>query len=207
MGFFNDKAHINKQPEMTVTKQPLGTSSYVTVGEGLHRIGKTHNKTEERFAEAWNRASPGLVLIREHALGKYTRSDNTYWWRYILNFAHEPTRTAIEIDGSYHDTPEQQQKDRSRDEALAKFGGGWSVLHFKADEVWKDPDWCVSIAVLHIQTYYQQGVKCPRCKLESLVRSPRWMQPSRQRPPRQYQPRPKAKRGLGAMLRWLFGRR
>lgn len=215
MGFFKAifgigkaKKLINKQLRTKVTKQSLSTSSYIMAGEGLARIGKTPNKTEERFADAWNRASPGLVLIREHALGKYTRSDNSYWWRYFLDFAHEPTRTAIELDGLYHDTPGQQHKDRGREEALAKLGKGWSVLRFKNDEVWKDPEWCVSIVVMHIQTYCQQGVKYPRCKLESLVRSPRWIQqPSRQRPPYSRQRPRQAKRGLvGAMLRWLFGR-
>lgn len=200
------KKRVNKKFGMTVTKQSLSPSNYVLAGEGLYRIGKTPNEPEERFAEVWNRASPGLVLIREHALEKYTRRNNTYWWLYFLDFAHEPTRTAIEIDGLYHDTPEQQQKDRNRDEKLANLREGWSVLHFKADEVLKDPEWCVSIVVLYIQTYYQQGVKYSRYELESLVRPPRWIQHSRQRLPKQQQRSKKTKRGLGAVLRWLFSR-
>lgn len=41
-------------------------------------------------------------------------------------------RIAIEVDGGYHFTPEQQQKDREKDSALLKTSRVWSILRIRA---------------------------------------------------------------------------
>jgi len=43
-------------------------------------------------------------------------------------------RIAIEVDGGYHFTPEQQQKDREKDAALLKTSRVWSILRIRASK-------------------------------------------------------------------------
>lgn len=53
--------------------------------------------------------------------------------RYIVDFVHLEARLAVELDGGYHFTPEQQLLDKERDEALDAFG--WTVKRYMNEEV------------------------------------------------------------------------
>jgi very-short-patch-repair endonuclease len=52
---------------------------------------------------------------------------------YIVDFYCGEKKLFIEVDGGYHFTPEQQQKDKEREENLLRFGG--SMLRFKNEEI------------------------------------------------------------------------
>src|SRR5688572_7271048 len=57
---------------------------------------------------------------------------------YIADFMCKELLLIIEVDGFYHDTPEQIEKDRVRDEKLCK--AGFTILRFKNWEVLYSPD-------------------------------------------------------------------
>jgi very-short-patch-repair endonuclease len=64
----------------------------------------------------------GLKFRRQHETGDYT-----------LDFYCSDARLAIEIDGKFHDEPEQVEHDRKRDEWAA--GHGIGTLRVRASEV------------------------------------------------------------------------
>lgn len=59
---------------------------------------------------------------REHIVG-----------RFIVDFVHLGARLAVELDGGYHDEPEQRARDRARDAWLTE--EGWLVVRYRNKEV------------------------------------------------------------------------
>jgi very-short-patch-repair endonuclease len=95
---------------------------------------------EAIFAEAWKRTTKLEVVSQHLVLG------------YRLDFAHLPTRTAIELDGYYyHADPERFRKDRQRDRALA--AQGWRVVRFAGDEVLANVERCVEETIRLIRAH------------------------------------------------------
>ena len=76
----------------------------------------------------------GFIFRRQHSID-----------RYIAVFYCPKVKLAIELDGSIHDTPEQQKRDAVRDEIIKKTGV--TILRFKNYEVTKDP----SLALVKIR--------------------------------------------------------
>jgi very-short-patch-repair endonuclease len=133
---------------------------YILKGEGFSCSWKRYNQREEKFAQVWSEMSPGFVLVREYRVtGEYNDVIQCYS-HYYLDFAHKDTKTAIEIDGPYHDKPEQQLLDSHRDFVLEELG--WSTLRFKTHEVDKDSGWCVLLVIEHILYFIERGIKWPR---------------------------------------------
>ncbi len=65
--------------------------------------------------------------------------------KYRLDFAHLPTRTAIELDGfNYHNDNCQFQRDRQRDRELTL--AGWTTVRFASTELKQDIHKCVTQA-------------------------------------------------------------
>ena len=64
----------------------------------------------------------GYRFRRQHPVGYY-----------ILDFYSHQLKLCIEIDGEYHDSKEQQQKDKERDDFL-EFNG-ITVIRFKNEEI------------------------------------------------------------------------
>lgn len=61
--------------------------------------------------------------------------------RYRLDLAYDAERVAVELDGDrYHSTPEQRERDRRRDAALASVG--WLTLRFSRQRLHMDVDGC-----------------------------------------------------------------
>ncbi len=52
---------------------------------------------------------------------------------YIADFFHVPSRLVVEVDGGYHDTPEQQDWDQTRDATL--YFQGIQVIRFSNEAV------------------------------------------------------------------------
>lgn len=88
---------------------------------------------EKQFLAAWQRHYPFMPLITELPV---------YGGRYRIDFAHPPTKVAVELDGyEYHKDRDTFTSDRQRDRALQR--DGWRVLHFSGREVYQNADACV----------------------------------------------------------------
>ncbi len=87
---------------------------------------------EEAFWAAWGKVPYAPRLECQHeVLGG----------RYRIDFAHLPTRTAIEIDGySYHNDKSRFQRDRKWDRVME--AAGWVTLRFAAVEVFNNGAKC-----------------------------------------------------------------
>lgn len=88
---------------------------------------------EKQFLAAWQRHYPFMPLTTELPV---------YNGRYRIDFAHPPTKVAIELDGyEHHSDRDTFTSDRQRDRALQR--DGWRVLHFSGREVHQNADACV----------------------------------------------------------------
>lgn len=90
----------------------------------------------------WNALSEqkrGYKIRRQHIVSQY-----------ILDFASLDCRLAIELDGGYHDTEDQQYDDAVRTKNLESLG--WRVLRFKNEEVFNDIETVLSQIKAAIQT-------------------------------------------------------
>jgi very-short-patch-repair endonuclease len=63
--------------------------------------------------------------------------------RYRVDLGFEEERVAVEMDGErWHSTPQQRERDRRRDAALAAIG--WVVLRLSHDRLHRDVGGCRS---------------------------------------------------------------
>lgn len=65
---------------------------------------------------------------------------------YVVDFVIHQQRLVIEVDGEHHAEPEQQKRDRERDEWLS--AQGYSVLRINTGELSENFDGCVE-TILH----------------------------------------------------------
>ena len=72
--------------------------------------------------ESLRKELKGFRFHRQHAIGDY-----------IADFVCLSKKLVIEVDGGYHDTPEQQADDQIRTEVFRRMG--FEVLRFKNEEV------------------------------------------------------------------------
>ena len=72
------------------------------------------------------------ALCRKQVAGlKFRRQAPLYG--YIVDFYSIEAALVVEVDGPYHETPEQQEYDRVRNMVMS--GSGWTVLRFKNKDV------------------------------------------------------------------------
>lgn len=109
--------------------------------------------------EAWATGAENYKVLKEHSLcmrKKPTEAENVLWQTlrnnrlgtkfrrqhiimdYIVDFVSLEHSLIIEVDGGYHNTPEQQQADAIREEALTD--KGFRIIRFTNDEVLFDID-------------------------------------------------------------------
>lgn len=109
--------------------------------------------------EAWATGSENYNILKDHSLNmrkKPTEAENVLWQTlrnnrlgtkfrrqhiimdYIVDFVSLEHSLIIEVDGGYHNTPEQQQADAIREEALTD--KGFRIIRFTNDEVLFDID-------------------------------------------------------------------
>lgn len=113
-------------------KSPRGTfSSWRTANPNAYRILKNRVKAsrlnptpaeEIMWEQLSNKKLGGYKFRREHIIGMY-----------IADFVCLRENLIIEIDGGYHDTQEQQEKDQERTNWLQEHG--FKVIRFKNEQV------------------------------------------------------------------------
>jgi very-short-patch-repair endonuclease len=97
---------------------------------------------EEAFWARWQQLYRAIPLEPQHEV---------FGGRYRLDFAHLPTKTAIELDGfTYHRDANRFQRDRQRDRELTQ--GGWRVIRFASAELRDGLDRCIDQVVRIIRT-------------------------------------------------------
>jgi very-short-patch-repair endonuclease len=72
------------------------------------------------------RLGAGLKFRRQHPVG-----------RFVADFLCEGAKLVVELDGGYHDAPEQQALDREREAHFT--GRGYAILRFPNAEVTASP--------------------------------------------------------------------
>ncbi len=105
------------------------------------------SKLEILFWKTWSEKSD-LPLAIQHQIGKYR-----------VDFAHLPTKTAIEIDGrAYHSTPKQLSDDRQRQIEIEQ--KGWLFLRFSEHKLVFSTEICV-LETLHFlrgaKQHFEEG--------------------------------------------------
>ena len=97
----------------------------------LKKYAKSHRQEmTESEKVLWNALRDniqGYRFRRQHAIGNY-----------IADFACLPARLVIEVDGGYHDSPQQQEIDNIRTDYLK--GQGFHVVRFTNEEVLGNTD-------------------------------------------------------------------
>ena len=116
----------------------------------IQRFYRSDSPLEAAWWEAWCRAYDWLPLAPQlEVLGG----------RYRLDFAHLPSKTAIELDGfTYHGNEPEFQLDRQRDRELA--AEGWQVIRFASCDLAHDLARCLEQAqavIMERQRGQQQG--------------------------------------------------
>lgn len=100
------------------------------------RPPRPESPIEEQFWQAWQRRVPDIPLELQYpaCAGAYR-----------LDFAHPPSRIAIELDGyTHHSSHARFTQDRRRHRDLVR--EGWRVLVFSGTEVFHHADRCVDEA-------------------------------------------------------------
>lgn len=95
---------------------------YATNSQRAKEMRKKPTEAELVFWNAIKGGKLGTKVRRQVTIGEY-----------IVDFLIPQYRIVIEIDGGYHDTPEQKEVDRKRQEWLEK--NGYKVIRFRNEEV------------------------------------------------------------------------
>ena len=104
-----------------------GGMNFTGMIEQVRELRKNHTPAEELFWQfVRNKQFLGLKFRRQHQMGHY-----------IVDFYCHAEKLVIEFDGEVHNTPEQQQKDQTRDRYLTSLGN--TVLRFPNYELLTDP--------------------------------------------------------------------
>src|SRR5574344_112349 len=102
--------------------------NYAGMIEQIRELRKNQTKAEEIFwALVRNKQFLGLKFRRQHQIGHY-----------IVDFFCNSEKVVIEFDGSVHELPEQQKKDKKRDKYLTSLGN--KVLRFCNEELLNKPE-------------------------------------------------------------------
>lgn len=97
------------------------------------RLRAKNNRNNPTEAESYlwemlrDKKMEGYKFRRQHILGKY-----------IVDFICLSKSLIIEVDGGYHDTPDQQYDDAVRSAFLEKLG--YTVIRFKNEEIVANTD-------------------------------------------------------------------
>ena len=95
-------------------------------------------EAESAFWQIVKSSGLGEKCRRQYILGDY-----------IVDFFFRKSMLIIEIDGGYHDTEEQQEKDSIRQEWLEQ--NGYTVLRFTNDQILFDTENSINIIKKHLK--------------------------------------------------------
>lgn len=124
--------------EMVLTSTPAEALKQFFASMESEVLEEDATPIEQKFAKAWKHAGNPRELAFQHQIGKYR-----------VDFAHVPTRTAIELDGSMHGLAHVVENDRRRQRAIED--AGWHFIRFGGREVHRNADACVREALARIQ--------------------------------------------------------
>lgn len=99
---------------------------------------KNQTEAESAFWQIAKSSGLGEKCRRQYILGDY-----------IVDFFFRKSMLIIEIDGGYHDTEEQQEKDAIRQEWLEQ--NGYTVLRFTNDQILFDTVNSINIIKQHLK--------------------------------------------------------
>ena len=115
---------------------------YEELKEKAESMRKNPTETESTMWEMLKGKNLDAKFRRQHIIGDY-----------IVDFVCLDAQLVVEIDGGYHNNPEQKELDRNRTSFLQS--KGFSVLRFTNEEVTGNPDETLSIiknALAHLST-------------------------------------------------------
>lgn len=95
-----------------------------------YNIGQCRWERKHSYPEEWLIG----VIANEFSDKQYICEMSFH--RFALDFAWVHKKKCIEVDGGWHDRPDQQERDRCKDELLKQ--EGWQVLRMPWKEVLKD---------------------------------------------------------------------
>lgn len=97
------------------------------------QIKEKGSPIETLFNDAWRKAYPDIALVRQYPIG-----------RFRVDFAHETSMTAIELDGHlYHSEKRDRNRDYQRQQEIEDLG--WRFVRFTGTQVYLDIDGCVDL--------------------------------------------------------------
>jgi len=119
-----------------------------------HRLDLKESPLEIRFRKAWESRSYHIILDQEFLV-------DTSQGRRRIDFAHQSTKTAIELDGyEYHKDPEKFTDDRQRQRELLDIG--WIVIPFSGSEIMQNISKCVEDSYQYITKRAQSQMTLQR---------------------------------------------
>jgi ATP-dependent DNA helicase RecG len=150
-----NKNNVNKEElklKITSLLECLDKGDLVPVRnylKGLLPREKKYTKTSKLAAEEFRQENLAKQTPAEKQLGKILRELKIKYQAqrpvhyakgkfFILDFYIVMSRLCIEVDGGYHNTPEQQEKDTLRTEILNK--QNVKVVRFTNEEILHNPD-------------------------------------------------------------------
>lgn len=100
---------------------------YGVLKENARKNKKYLTEAESILWDLLRRKQLGVIFRRQYIIDAY-----------IVDFVCLSKQLIIEVDGKYHDTAEQQQLDKQRENRLQKLG--FTVLRFNNEEVVACPE-------------------------------------------------------------------
>lgn len=105
--------------------------AYMATRQRTQQIKEKGIPIENDFYNAWCAKHPNIELKRQHHVFKY-----------YLDFAHVPSKVAIEIDGQkYHSLKKHRNSDYARQHTIED--DGWNFVRFTGSQAWNDIESCV----------------------------------------------------------------
>lgn len=98
--------------------------------------GRTHNIGQCRWERKHSYPEEWLIGVIANEFSDKQYICEMSFHRFALDFAWVHKKKCIEVDGGWHDRPDQQERDRCKDELLRQ--EGWQVLRMPWKEVLKD---------------------------------------------------------------------
>lgn len=135
--------------ELWIDDEHQGISPKIALSGLLLNPYQFDSPIEKMFWNAWKREfrrrDIRYVLTPQHEIG-----------RYRVDFAHVPTKTAIELDGfAFHSNADDIAHDRRRQREIESMG--WNVIRFGGKEVHDDVHGCVMEANSRI--FYRSAMR------------------------------------------------
>lgn len=156
--FFVLKRYSKVQPEIKVTRNKKGDVTTIKSKQKEFKFNASTKKWAQK-SKIKGKSASNIQLTRRKLITKATKAEQIFrsllrslgikhvFQKHIktdtqnryADFSLPALRCIIEIDGGYHNTPEQQLKDTDRENEI-KRSVGYEVIHFTNEQVISNPD-------------------------------------------------------------------